>query len=128
MGCAIVTTSVGARGLPPNTDAMVQLDILSDPAGTAEVIRDLLAAPQRRWALRERRALYQQHFIPLRFAWTVPSVSIERGMHSHGVACAGREVRGRSPVPARQLQLTWGTGCRQSTAQVSSLDRFTRAC
>ena len=66
MGCAMVTTPVGARGLPPKTDAMVQLDIPADPSGAAEVILDLLASPQRRRALRcAARALYEQHYHPI---------------------------------------------------------------
>ena len=66
MGCAMVTTPVGARGLPPKTDAMVQLDISADPSGAAEVILDLLASPQRRRGLRcAARALYEQHYHPI---------------------------------------------------------------
>jgi glycosyltransferase involved in cell wall biosynthesis len=68
MGCVLVTTPVGARGLPPNTDAMVQVDMSKDPSGTADVILNLLASPDRGRALRSAaRALYEQHYHPDRY-------------------------------------------------------------
>ena len=52
MGSVLVTTPVGARGLPSATEAVVQLDIPADPKGAAKSILALLAAPERRRALR----------------------------------------------------------------------------
>ena len=68
MGCATLTTPVGARGMPRTTDAVAELDIPANPAGAAEVVRDLLASPQRLSALRmAARRFYEQHFHPDRY-------------------------------------------------------------
>ena len=68
MGCPVVASSVGARGLPDSTDAVVQVDIPGDPRGVARVIRDLLSSPAKRRALRvAARSLYEQHYHPYQY-------------------------------------------------------------
>jgi hypothetical protein len=79
-GRAVVTTPEGARGFDVPDDAAVVIDMHRDPAATAAVIRDLLAAPGWRRALGERAArVTEQHtrarfFAALDRAWDhVPS-------------------------------------------------------
>lgn len=55
-GRAVVTTPTGLRGLEVPDDAAAVIDVRAEPAGTAVVIRDLLAAPGWRKALGERAA------------------------------------------------------------------------
>jgi hypothetical protein len=74
-GRAVVTTPEGARGLEVPANSAVVIDMRADPAGTAAVIRDLLAAPGWCRLLGERAAqLAQRHarhrfFAALDSAW-----------------------------------------------------------
>jgi hypothetical protein len=80
-GRSVVTTPLGVRGLDLPDDAVVVIDMRSDPAATAEVIRDLLASADRRHALGERaKQIAQTHtrerfFAALDAAWAAPVYS-----------------------------------------------------
>lgn len=56
IGRAVVATPLGLRGLDVPGDAAISIDMRSDAAGTATVIRELLAAPGWRTALGARAA------------------------------------------------------------------------
>ena len=55
-GRAVVTTPLGIRWADAPGDAVISIDMRTDPTGTATVIRELLAAPGWRKALGERAA------------------------------------------------------------------------
>jgi glycosyltransferase involved in cell wall biosynthesis len=62
-GRAVVTTPVGARGLAHDPDAFVQIDMLSDPGGTARAILELLGSELLRKRLqRTAQDYYRRHF------------------------------------------------------------------
>jgi glycosyltransferase involved in cell wall biosynthesis len=62
-GRAVVTTPVGARGLDPNCGAFACVDMRAQPQRTAEVIRELLAHPERRVEVQLRAvALMRERF------------------------------------------------------------------
>jgi hypothetical protein len=62
-GRAVVTTAIGARGLAYEPDAFLQVDMVSDPGGTARAILDLLdSEPSRKRMQRRARDYYQRHF------------------------------------------------------------------
>jgi hypothetical protein len=69
------------RGLDVSPDTAAVIDMRRDPAGTAAVIRDLLAAPGWRRALGERSATIttrhtrERHFAALDEAWAAPATS-----------------------------------------------------
>jgi hypothetical protein len=80
-GRAVVTAPLGVRGLDVPDDAAAVIDVRHDPAGTAAVIRDLLAAPGWRRALGERAAgiclrhTRERHFAALDELWASPTRS-----------------------------------------------------
>jgi glycosyltransferase involved in cell wall biosynthesis len=62
-GRAVVTTAVGARGLTPDPDAFLQVDMVMDPSGTAGTILELLKSePLRKRMQRSARDYYQRQF------------------------------------------------------------------
>jgi hypothetical protein len=62
-GRTVVTTPVGARGLDPNCGAFACVDMRAQPRRTAEIIRELLAYPERRQEMQLRAAaLMEERF------------------------------------------------------------------
>jgi hypothetical protein len=62
-GRAVATTADGARGLTPDPNAFLRVDMVTDPSGTARAILDLLASePLRKRMQRSAREYYQTHF------------------------------------------------------------------
>jgi glycosyltransferase involved in cell wall biosynthesis len=81
-GRAVVTSPVGARGLPRDPGAFVNSDMLSDPRATADAILDLLASePARQSMQRSARSYYQEHFGRERYFH-----AMDRVMSSLGIA------------------------------------------
>jgi hypothetical protein len=80
-GRALVTTPLGVSGLDVPDDSAAVIDMRQDPAGTAAVIRDLLAAPGWRRTLGERAAgicrrhTRERHFAALDELWASPTRS-----------------------------------------------------
>jgi hypothetical protein len=62
-GRAVATTPVGARGLRPDPDSFLELDMAGDPQGSAQAILDLLASETRRVRMQRRaREYYRANF------------------------------------------------------------------
>jgi Glycosyl transferases group 1 len=59
-GRAIVTTPIGIRGLRPDANAFVQIDMQADPRGTAAVLLDLIASERKRQTLQRHAKMYCQ--------------------------------------------------------------------
>jgi glycosyltransferase involved in cell wall biosynthesis len=74
-GRAVVTSPLGARGLRPDPESFLQLDMAGDPAGTARAILDLLASePTRAKMQRKARDYYRANFGSDRYFKTMDSV------------------------------------------------------
>ncbi len=73
-GSVVVTTPEGTRGLDVPADAAVVIDMRADPAGTAAVIRDLLAAPGWCGLLGARAARITERHTRARFFTALDSV------------------------------------------------------
>jgi glycosyltransferase involved in cell wall biosynthesis len=81
-GCAVVTSAAGARGLPPDPEAFLPVDMVADPEGTARVILDLLASePLRERMRRSAGGYYRAHFGRERYVR-----AMDRVMSSLGIA------------------------------------------
>lgn len=80
-GCAVVGTPLAMRGLELPGDAAAIIEMRRDPAGTAAVIRNLLATPGWRRVLGERAEQVKQRHTRKRFfaaldaAWELPARS-----------------------------------------------------
>jgi glycosyltransferase involved in cell wall biosynthesis len=62
-GRAVVTSPLGARGLRPDSESFLEIDMVSDPSGTAQAILDLLESqPSRARMQRKAREYYQANF------------------------------------------------------------------
>jgi glycosyltransferase involved in cell wall biosynthesis len=57
-GRAVVTTPIGIRGLRPDPDAFVEMDMQADPDGTAAVLLELLASEPKRQTLQRHAKMY----------------------------------------------------------------------
>jgi glycosyltransferase involved in cell wall biosynthesis len=82
-GRAVVTTPVGARGLAHDPEAFVQVDMVSDPGGTARAILELLDSE----SLRKRMQRTAQDYYRTNFGRERYFNAMDRVMSSLGI-CA----------------------------------------
>src|SRR5262249_50739669 len=63
MGRPLIVTPTGARGLEPDDDAFLRIDMQADPRQTAEAILELLESPARRQDMgNNARAYFERYF------------------------------------------------------------------
>ncbi len=85
-GRAVATTPVGARGLRPDPEAFLQLDMTADPLGTARSILDLLDSEPRRVRMqRKAQEYYRAHFGADRYFSAMDRVMASLGIPSENV-------------------------------------------
>jgi hypothetical protein len=111
-GRAVVTTPIGIRGIRPDPDAFVEIDMQADPRGTAAVLLDLLASEPRRHTLQRHAKMYCQS----NFGRDQYFHRMDQVMAALGLTSPARSRGGTSEHPPRFVK---GVDCDDSVLAAS---------